>query len=78
MRLVLTPTGWAPFDAEAKTFHRDLCGGEPFTAHVIEIEPLHDRDMIEHRRIMAIINIRAMEKPHTILCIRGIRPMRNQ
>ena len=55
MRLVLTPTGFEPFDAEAKDFHRDLCGGEPFAAHVIEIEALHDRDMVEHRRIMATI-----------------------
>ena len=27
--------------------------GEPFVAQVIEIEALHDRDMVEHRRIMA-------------------------
>jgi hypothetical protein len=56
MRLVLTPTGWAPFDAEARKFHRELCGGEPFTAHVIEIEALNDRDMVEHRRVMVTIN----------------------
>jgi hypothetical protein len=56
MRLLLTPTGFEPFDAEARDFHKDLASGEPFAAHVIEIEPLHDRDMVEHRRIMATIN----------------------
>ena len=56
MRLVLTPTGWAPFDAEAREFHLNQSSGEPIAAQVIEIEPLHDRDMIEHRRIMATIN----------------------
>jgi hypothetical protein len=56
MRLVLTRTGWEPFDAEAREFHRSQTSGEPMSAQVIEIEPLHDRDMIEHRRIMATIN----------------------
>ncbi|UPK03147.1 hypothetical protein [Bradyrhizobium sp. 170] len=56
MRLVLTPTGWAPFDADAREFHQNQSSGEPIAAQVIEIEPLHDRDMIEHRRIMATIN----------------------
>jgi hypothetical protein len=56
MRLVLTRTGWEPFDAEAREFHQSQISGEPMAAHVIEIEPLHDRDMIEHRRIMATIN----------------------
>lgn len=55
MRLLLTPTGYEPFDAEAREFHRDLASGEPFAAQVIEIEPLHDRDMVEHRRIMLTI-----------------------
>jgi hypothetical protein len=56
MRWMLTPAGLEPFDAEAREFHRSQCSGEPFAAQVIEIEALHDRDMIEHRRIMATIN----------------------
>src|ERR1700757_4680284 len=56
MRWMLTPTGLEPFDAEARAFHRGLSSGEPFVAQVIEIEALHDRDMVEHRRIMATIN----------------------
>lgn len=56
MRWVLTPVGLEPFDAEAREFHRSQTSGEPFSAQVIEIEALHDRDMVEHRRIMATIN----------------------
>ena len=56
MKFVLSRTGLAPFDAEAREFHQSQISGEPMAAHVIEIEPLHDRDMIEHRRIMATIN----------------------
>lgn len=55
MRWMLTPAGLEPFDAEAREFHHDLSSGEPFAAQVIEIEPLYDRDMVEHRRIMATI-----------------------
>jgi hypothetical protein len=56
MRLVLNEDGsiW-PFDADAKDMVAQL-GGEPFTACVIEVEVLHERDMVEHRRIMATIN----------------------
>ncbi|UGY25034.1 hypothetical protein HU675_0045425 [Bradyrhizobium septentrionale] len=56
MRWVLTPVGLEPFDAAAREFHRSQTSGEPITTQVIEIEALHDRDMIEHRRIMATIN----------------------
>ena len=56
MRWVLTPVGLEPFDAAAREFHREPDSGEPITTQVIEIEALHDRDMIEHRRIMATIN----------------------
>jgi hypothetical protein len=56
MRWMLTPVGLEPFDAEAREFHRGLSSGEPFAAQVIEIEALHDRDMVEHRRIMASVN----------------------
>jgi hypothetical protein len=56
MRWVLTPAGLEPFDAAARAFHRDLSSGEPINTQVIEIEALHDRDMTEHRRIMATIN----------------------
>ncbi|WP_166294370.1 hypothetical protein [Bradyrhizobium sp. 2S1] len=56
MRWVLTPVGLEPFDAAAWEFHRSQTTGEPITTQVIEIEALHDRDMIEHRRIMATIN----------------------
>jgi hypothetical protein len=56
MRVLITPSGWEPFDAEAREEHASQSTGEPVGAHVIEIELLHDRDMIEHRRIMATIN----------------------
>jgi hypothetical protein len=56
MRFVLSRTGLEPFDAEAREFLESQTSGEPIGAQVIEIEPLHDRDMIEHRRIMAYIN----------------------
>jgi hypothetical protein len=56
MRWVLTPIGLEPFDAAAREFHRSQNSGEPITTQVIEIEALHDRDMIERRRIMATIN----------------------
>ena len=56
MRLVLQEDGlFAPFDDEAKQMRAEV-GGEPFTAKVIEIEMLHDRDMNEFRHIMATIN----------------------
>jgi len=55
MRFVLSRDGLEPFDAEAREFIDSQCHGEPITTRVIEIEPLHDRDMIEHRRIFAYI-----------------------
>ena len=60
MRFVLSRSGdnsivLKPFDADAKEFLRSQSDGEPIGARVIEIEALHDRDMIEHRRIMATI-----------------------
>src|ERR1700754_1828557 len=51
MRVMVTPSGWAPFDAEAKEFLRSHVSGD-----VVEVEELYPRDMIEHRRIMATIN----------------------
>lgn len=51
MRVMVTPSGWAPFDAEAKEFHRSHVSGD-----VVEVEQLYPRDMIEHNRIMATIN----------------------
>jgi hypothetical protein len=56
MRWVLTPVGLEPFDAAAREFHRSQTSGEPITTQVIEIEALHERDIIDHRRIMATIN----------------------
>jgi hypothetical protein len=50
MRFVASPYGLEPFDDEARQFLEDQIDGEP-----IELEPLYPRDMIEHRRIMAII-----------------------
>ena len=38
------------------SFIRARSAASRSAAQVIEIEPLHDRDMIEHRRIMATIN----------------------
>jgi hypothetical protein len=56
MRFVMTRTGLEPFDAEAREFLQSQTSGEPIGAQVIEIEHLHDRDMVEHRRIFAYIN----------------------
>jgi hypothetical protein len=56
MRFVMTRTGLEPFDSEAREFLESQTSGEPIGAQVIEIEPLHDRDMIEHRRIFACID----------------------
>lgn len=55
MKVLITPTGWEPFDAEARKEHAEQTTGEPVGA-VIEFELLYDRDMHEHRRIMATIN----------------------
>ncbi|KYK50094.1 hypothetical protein A1D31_22550 [Bradyrhizobium liaoningense] len=49
--MMVTPGGWAPFDAEAKEFHRSHCSGD-----VVEVEQLYPWDMHEQRRIMATIN----------------------
>ena len=48
MKFVLSRNGLSPFDAEAREFIDSHDG-------VIEFEPLFDRDMIEHRHIMACI-----------------------
>jgi hypothetical protein len=56
MRWVLTPVGLEPFDAAAREFHESQTSGEPFIAQVIEMEALHERDMVEHRRIFAQID----------------------
>ncbi|MEH2565364.1 hypothetical protein [Bradyrhizobium sp. AZCC 2289] len=72
MRWMLTPVGLEPFDAEAREFHRGLSSGEPFAAQVIEIEALHDRDMVEHRRIMATVNDLAMRAALKALTQAGI------
>src|SRR4030088_1864160 len=50
MRFVVGRAGLEPLDAEARDFVAVNEGG------AFEIEPLHDRDMVEHRRIMATIN----------------------
>lgn len=55
MKVLITPKGWEPFDAEAREEHASQTTGEPVGAQVIEIELLYDRDMHEHRRIMATI-----------------------
>lgn len=51
MRVMVTPTGWEPIDAEARAEHASLTIGG-----LMDIDLLHDRDMHEHRRIMACIN----------------------
>jgi hypothetical protein len=61
MRFILSRDGdnsivLKPFDAAAHEFVDSQTSGEPITTQVIEIEALHDRDMIAHRRIMATIN----------------------
>ena len=50
MRFVVSRYGLEPFDAEAREFLENQIDGEP-----IEMEALYDRDMVEHRRIMAHI-----------------------
>jgi hypothetical protein len=50
MRFVVSRLGLEPFDAEAREFLENQIDGEP-----IELEPLYERDMHEHRRIMAQI-----------------------
>jgi hypothetical protein len=50
MRYVPTPSGLAPFDAAARDFLGQLTSAEP-----IELEMLHPRDMVEHRKIMVQI-----------------------
>jgi hypothetical protein len=51
MRFVITRYGLAPFDHEARAFLEQQIDGEP-----IEVEVMHERDMIEHRRIFAQID----------------------
>ena len=50
MRFVASRHGLEPFDAEAREFLENLIDGEP-----IEMEPLHERNMHEFRRIMGHI-----------------------
>jgi hypothetical protein len=50
MRFVVSRLGLEPFDVEAREFLENQIDGEP-----IELEPLYERDMPEHRRIMATI-----------------------
>jgi hypothetical protein len=71
MRFVLSATGLEPFDAEAREFIDSQTDGEPFATRVIEIEPLHDRDMIEHRRIFASIDDLAQALHSTPECVRA-------
>jgi hypothetical protein len=56
MRFVMSRNGLEPFDAEAREFLESQSDGEPISTRVIEIEPLHDRDMVEHRRIFAYLD----------------------
>jgi hypothetical protein len=60
MRFVPSETGLAPFDLAAKEFLALQTSGEP-----IEIEALHPRDMLEHRRIFALIGelAKALKRP---------------
>lgn len=51
MRMMVTPSGWAPFDAEGREFHGSHRSGD-----IVEVEELYPRDMIEWRKIMATIN----------------------
>jgi hypothetical protein len=50
MRFVISRDGLKPFDAAARDFLANVADGEPIT-----MEALHERDMVEHRRIFAII-----------------------
>lgn len=50
MRWTPTRSGLLPFDLPAREFMRDLTSAEP-----IELEVLHDRDMIHFKRIFATI-----------------------
>jgi hypothetical protein len=61
MKFVVSRNGLSPFDAEAREFIDSQLDDEPRT---IEIEPLHDRDMVEHRHIMACIG-RVAKALHT-------------
>ncbi|WP_338822143.1 hypothetical protein WDM22_38655 [Bradyrhizobium septentrionale] len=49
-RFVITRDGLQPFDAAARDLLANVPNGEPIT-----LEALYERDMIEHRRIMATI-----------------------
>jgi hypothetical protein len=60
VRFIATPQGLAPYDLAAREFLVNPGNGEP-----IEIEVLHPRDMVEHRRIFAQINelAKALHRP---------------
>jgi len=51
MKYLRNRDGLAPFDAAARKFVDGLVSGEPVTLEVI-----YDRDMVEHRKIMAQIS----------------------
>ncbi|MBR0753467.1 hypothetical protein JQ604_14865 [Bradyrhizobium jicamae] len=51
MKWLKMPRGFEPFDSEAREFHRSASGREP-----VDMEGLHERDMVEFRRIMGTIN----------------------
>jgi hypothetical protein len=50
-RFVIDRKGLQPFDAAARELLANVPDGEPIT-----MEALYERDMVEHRRIMAAIN----------------------
>src|SRR6201992_1808114 len=50
-RFVIDRNGLQPFDAAARDLLANLPNGEPIT-----LEALYERDMVEHRRIFAIMN----------------------
>ena len=49
-RFVIDRSGLQPFDASARDLLANVPDGEPIT-----MEALYERDMVEHRRIMAIV-----------------------
>src|ERR1700751_3296993 len=50
-RFVIDRNGLQPFDAAARDLLANVPNGEPIT-----LEALYERDMVEHRRIFAIMN----------------------
>lgn len=66
MRFVPTKNGLAPFDQAAHAFLAELKNAEP-----LELELLHPRDMIFHRRIFAQINELAQALHRDPECVRA-------